>query len=199
MESTNNSNYPDIELLGQKIYLPRNGVSLTAFIFILLSIVAIIFIGAKYGAEVTKTVDGIKVQFANVKEGNVSSNEGYIIGIWTPSMDTYGKDETPDEDHMWEKVYHDPNKHKTIASANEEFGTVLKGVFSRVGYRRFKVSGEGYYSDNIKNGWWWEIGIEGPLDEKDLVKLKESYIKFWNPGANWKNFYVEVIGKSDSN
>ena len=197
---TPNDPTPDVELLGQKFWLPNSKFKLIAFIFLVFCLTVIsIFITCNY--DIKKTKDGFSAfRSFNMENDEIIETNGFVIGFWTPCNETVNYLDLSTEEqqnlHSWETK---AGNSKTIDSLNIEFGDLLKKEFNFSGYRRCKVLGKG--EKVLKEGWWWSIGFEGTCDEDFLKKFKDIYIEFWRPknkGTKWDKIYVEVVGKSKS-
>lgn len=192
--------HPDLEILGQKLYLPNTKIKLIGFIVIILSIMItlIVFICNKYEL---KNVDGgwILCQSVKLKNNDVNISNLSTIGFWTPSDETEKYLDFSDKEEIGNYSWQtrEGQNNKSFDSLNIEFGKIIKNEFDLNGYRRYKVFGTG--KGKFKEGWWWNIGLEENCDDKLLKKFKSEYIKFWCPsakGTEWDKLYIEVIGKS---
>lgn len=191
---------PDLELLGQKFYLPNSKLKLIGFGMILLCILTPVMLLIIHRYELKKTADGWSVKRGEVTDEKVNLKKGFIIGFWTPSDNTKeglhltAKDSA---EYSWQIK---PEKERefghTFDSLNILFGDEIKFRFRFKGYRRYKVLGEG--DKSFKEGWWWNIGFEGNCDDQFLKEFKTEYIKFWHPSAigikEWDKLYIEVTG-----
>lgn len=190
---------PDVEILGQKLWLPNSKFKLIAFIILVVSltVIALSIICNKYSW--TKTKDGWSLfQSFKIENDEIIKKKGFVIGFWTPCNETEKyltlTNNNQKDLYIWQT---NAGHSKPIDTLNIEFGKRLQTELNFNGYRRSKVFGKG---DNVlKEGWWWSIGFEGTCDEEFLKKFKNLYIDFWCPknrGTKWDNLYIEVLGKS---
>jgi hypothetical protein len=192
-------NKPDFEFLGQKFYLPDSELKLAGFAIIIICLTGLIYhlIDRK---NLEKTKDGWAFTNGVIEEKTELKN-GTVLGFWTPSdstknglkpMDTLDSSPYVWQTGRWQMKF---GKKKTMDSLNIDFGTEIKSKFRVKGYRRFRVCGEG--DSKLKEGWWWNVGLEGDCDRRFLNEFKTAYIEFWCSnltGQKWDNLYVEIIG-----
>lgn len=191
---------PNLEILGQKFYLPDTELKLKGLGMILLTLLIALILLVVFRYGIKKNADGFSITGVEIINQKVDKKTGYTICFWTPS-DSTKKGLLPlssgdSSEYYWEVKPEDPAKAKfTFDSLNKIFGDELMYTLHLKGYRRYRVWGDGM--KKFKEGWWWNIGLEGTYDDQVLKDLKTAYIKFWHPGAvgnPWDRLYVEVIG-----
>ena len=182
---------PDLEILGQKLYLPENRNKLLAFVTVALCISWVLVYGIYKGKDVSVTKQGLVIT-GDISEG-ADLKEGFLFSFWTPSDSTF-KGLTKDQKegtHAWQLPLQEGGQN--LDSLNLGFPKELRKIGIK-GFRRYKVLGQG--DTGLKEGWWWTCGVDGKYCEKMLNKFRECYKSHWCQGADWSDVRVEIVGSN---
>ena len=164
----------EIEILGQRIVLPRGASEVVALVAIVAGIVACVYFVVVEGKrDNLHAVRGWWTSASVDTSGATTPFRGRkLLQFWTPSLRT--KEST--DAKPWEKLATEETIHG--------FGAVLKSDSRVLGFRRQEVFGHG--RTKSKWGWWWSVTVAHDYQPDDLLKVYSEYWKIR------ESIYVEI-------